>query len=1018
MFGNMQKQIQIDRLAKRRLSLKAKLLERRLAVTIGCDVTGSMGQSITAIRKAIGIINSMLSLVGASALLGVLGDYDKYSKNSHQGGVAFALRDPESIAAFMEKYLHPVGGGGYPEAYKTFLNLLLKQNEETEEKGEKKTLILFADAIPHGVPQYVYTAPGGQKIFDSSLDEEGKIEESKLNKSGLVWDWQDLCTKVQKTGYTVIVILTNPTPYKISVWSKLGYVVPVKDNSHEFLAHVLMTTLYQLMGLGTPDPKVVYNYTTDGKDIKTLPQLPPIIKEDLGTLLGDVTPEKAFNAFSLLLDPNSPEQVMSLMTSPILGKVWQLICGRFQFMENKRHAGSVKTILGKFTKCLSALPEDLQKKLKTWVNLTRDRTSEISAIIQGAMPHSDTSLYFPGDIKYVSMEVMRDFGNGKPSEDLFRKIWEFLGSVTQGPTPKECGASPMFVPSELKDHQVFSLLGHLICPGYMFSQNVSLLVAILCLNNKTLGKRAANFLGGRKGSWIKWDVDEKQSPTHPFFWTPHFFRVLASCPTNFLTTGEIKFRDHYCLVRKILANLPSNVQVSHPKILSLCDGKTWSRLCGGCGHPRCFTIFPGDNDLCGLCIALGNPKIRKDGEARGFGTDPKKMQPVIQRWTTCFPCRGNYMVCNPGDLRECKPKCHYCRHGGYSPQVVCYLCQGKYLSPGKSAHKAMKMTLENSTDMKVQAMIRDALKVGGWVCPICVDNRAGLLCDSSVSIRDLIAENPCLRDLFPFPYDLLTKSSIKFVPRILSLWDAKDTHIPSVEDIKLNVSLRYNGLLIHNPRILMENMRKILFMGSGTSTCGVCFNDTPVRDMVPCCGNCNNSMCKSCHTSWYGQIALGGVVSHGNAHCPYCKSAPRYAGVKHLPIGGIRNARISSKNTLCDWRPDTIYAACKICLLLKPALPNTCGQAIPAIKDWSCDDCRESANARSLLGSAAPAAKTKNCPGCGIHVEKNGGCNHITCLNCDTHWCWVCQWVQEGHIDIYDHMDEKCGMYGSDNDSE
>lgn len=44
------------------------------------------------------------------------------------------------------------------------------------------------------------------------------------------------------------------------------------------------------------------------------------------------------------------------------------------------------------------------------------------------------------------------------------------------------------------------------------------------------------------------------------------------------------------------------------------------------------------------------------------------------------------------------------------------------------------------------------------------------------------------------------------------------------------------------------------------------------------------------------------------------------------------------------------------------------------------------------------AANTKNCPKCQRTIEKNGGCNHMTCANCKHEWCWVCEgdWVKHG----------------------
>lgn len=74
--------------------------------------------------------------------------------------------------------------------------------------------------------------------------------------------------------------------------------------------------------------------------------------------------------------------------------------------------------------------------------------------------------------------------------------------------------------------------------------------------------------------------------------------------------------------------------------------------------------------------------------------------------------------------------------------------------------------------------------------------------------------------------------------------------------------------------------------------------------------------------------------------------------------------------------------------------PNSDHQPAPCdlVKKWlkKCADDSETANWIS--------ANTKECPKCSSTIEKNGGCNHMTCRKCKYEFCWMCMglWSEHG----------------------
>lgn len=55
---------------------------------------------------------------------------------------------------------------------------------------------------------------------------------------------------------------------------------------------------------------------------------------------------------------------------------------------------------------------------------------------------------------------------------------------------------------------------------------------------------------------------------------------------------------------------------------------------------------------------------------------------------------------------------------------------------------------------------------------------------------------------------------------------------------------------------------------------------------------------------------------------------------------------------------------------------------------------------------------TKECPKCSVNIEKNGGCNHMSCSSCKYEFCWICggDWAPHGSNYF------QCTMYKNEDD--
>ncbi|KAI0790343.1 hypothetical protein C8Q75DRAFT_111612 [Abortiporus biennis] len=65
-----------------------------------------------------------------------------------------------------------------------------------------------------------------------------------------------------------------------------------------------------------------------------------------------------------------------------------------------------------------------------------------------------------------------------------------------------------------------------------------------------------------------------------------------------------------------------------------------------------------------------------------------------------------------------------------------------------------------------------------------------------------------------------------------------------------------------------------------------------------------------------------------------------------------------------------------------------------------------------LLDDWTKDKDVKRCPECRVIIERSEGCNHMTCVVCRTHICWVCLETFPQATEVYDHMRSLHGGFG------
>lgn len=85
---------------------------------------------------------------------------------------------------------------------------------------------------------------------------------------------------------------------------------------------------------------------------------------------------------------------------------------------------------------------------------------------------------------------------------------------------------------------------------------------------------------------------------------------------------------------------------------------------------------------------------------------------------------------------------------------------------------------------------------------------------------------------------------------------------------------------------------------------------------------------------------------------------------------------------------------------------------------WTCDENNDrlEGNTKAFLEWKA-TNMAKDCPRCDSSIQKIEGCNHVRCISCRAHMCWVCLKVCDSSQATYAHMLAEHGSYVDEGDA-
>ncbi|KAI6126545.1 hypothetical protein F5141DRAFT_1081609 [Pisolithus sp. B1] len=236
--------------------------------------------------------------------------------------------------------------------------------------------------------------------------------------------------------------------------------------------------------------------------------------------------------------------------------------------------------------------------------------------------------------------------------------------------------------------------------------------------------------------------------------------------------------------------------------------------------------------------------------------------------------------------------------------------------------------------------------------------------------------------------------------------DSDDISIPPDDDPNLKLVVELQRAFDDENRELTTQRDALLKTAQRHYHCGICLDDFPEDDVVHI-DRCEHKICRDC--------ARGHVSAKINEHrfpvlCPVCTADPRnrnpgaisgslvqllgvseeqyqtWIEMEMAQFSVLINCRKCNQSAFVD-RADVIASDRMQCPVPRcgHVWCKKCQQTIENNVEHSCDGSKEFEN-------LVQQQNWKYCPSCRTPIEKQFGCNHLSCIvpGCNTHFCYAC----------------------------